>query len=208
MPVVGVLDDEAALRATTVGGAREPQGEVVGLAPRVDEEHHAVAQPRRHRRQQPLGELAHVWVEVPRVGVERGDLLRDRVGDGGVGVADVRHVVARVEEDAARFVDQPRAVAAHDQERVGVGVRDGLGRAEVLLAHGEDVRLVEPQHAPPACEQVACHKRTGRACDGCSAEPPRGRRHRLQLADGGAGRRWLRSRQLNGVRQLHHGTGR
>jgi hypothetical protein len=82
-------------------------------------------------------------VQVARVGVERGNLLGDGGGNGWVRMAYVRDVIARVEEAAARLVHERRAVTANDEQRIGVGVRDGLRGAKVASALGEELRLVE-----------------------------------------------------------------
>ena len=50
----------------------------------------------------------------------------DGPGDARVRVADVRDIVASVEEAAAPHVHEPRALAADDQQRVGVRVGHGL----------------------------------------------------------------------------------
>ena len=107
------------------------------LRARVDEE--ADLQRVRQRRRQLLGQQADVLVQVPGVGVQHRDLRRHRGRHPLVRVPDVPDVVPRVEVLVAGLVVQVLPLAADDQKRVGVLVRDALGFGEVLFP-----QLVDP----------------------------------------------------------------
>eukprot|EP00964_Phaeocystis_antarctica_P014949 scaffold8261_cov81-Phaeocystis_antarctica.AAC.1 len=114
-----MVDDDAPLVAG--GGARQAEREVVRLGSRVNEEDDAVLERRGHRVEQLARERAHVHVQVARIRVEQHRLLAHRLRHHRVCVPDVCDVVASVEEDTARLVDEPRPAALDHEERVGVG---------------------------------------------------------------------------------------
>ena len=109
-------------RTVAPGDARrDAPGDVVRLAPRVDE-HHAVEPGLRwHRGEQALGQLDQRLVEVARVGVEQARLPHDRLGHARVAVADDRHVVVRIEQAAALHVEEPGSVPSHEVDGLGIG---------------------------------------------------------------------------------------
>ena len=120
MPVVGVVEhDHVAAAGVRVG---EPQREIVGLRAAVDEEAHV--QRVRERRREPARVVDHRPVQVARVGVEHLHLALPGGDHPRVAVADVRDVVDQIEEGAALVVEQIRALAADDLQRLVVGERE------------------------------------------------------------------------------------
>ena len=92
--------------------ARESQRELVRLARRVDEV--ADLERARHRREQPLRVRVEQIVQVARVRVQHAHLRRRRLDDARMTVADVRHVVVRVDVAAPFVVEQVLHPSAHD----------------------------------------------------------------------------------------------
>ena len=115
--VVGVLEHDDVLAARE--RAREPQGQLVGLAAGVDEERDL--QGLGQERGEPLRVAHDVLVEVARVGVEQRDLLLRGPHDAGVGVSHQRHVVVAVEVGATGIVVQVLAPSPDDLERTAIG---------------------------------------------------------------------------------------
>jgi hypothetical protein len=144
--MVGELGDDRARVAG--GGGREPPGEIVRLAPRVDE--HDGVQPRlgRHRRDQALGQLDERLVQVARVRVQGARLADNRLGHARVTVTDDGDVVVGVEVPPAVRVEEPNALAAHEMD--GIAVRQpGQRRAEDASAP-RDQLLPGDRRAPRA----------------------------------------------------------
>ena len=61
----------------------------------------------------------------------------------GLGVADMSDIIPRVEEDASLLVDEARAMARNDEQRVCIRVRYRLSRAEIASALCKQRMLVE-----------------------------------------------------------------
>ena len=131
--MVGVLEDDDLLRPGV--GAREAQGEIVGLGAGADEK--ADAQRIGKGRTELQGVLGQEVVQVAGVGVE----LRHLPLTGGdhvrVAVADVADVVDQIEESPALFVVEVLTLAADDLERFGVG--DAEVAAHMAVADREDL---------------------------------------------------------------------
>ena len=132
--VVGVLEHDHVLAAGP--GAGEPQRQLVGLAARGDE----VADPQGLGEEagEPLGVAQDRVVQVPRVGVEEGQLLLRGADDARVGVAHERDVVVRVEVGAPGLVVEVLRPAAHDLERPAV--RDREVAPEEAPSRGQRLR--------------------------------------------------------------------
>ncbi len=137
--VVGEVGRDPAV--DTRDGAGDPPGDVVRLRARVDE-HHDV-QRAAGRGGEPLGDLERRLVEVAHVRVQASSLADDRLDDPRMPVADDRDVVVRVEVAAAVGVDQPRAVAADEVQRLAVE-EAGHGRAD-----GPGAAFCEGRNRPP-----------------------------------------------------------
>mmetsp|Transcript_10556 Transcript_10556/g.27972 ORF Transcript_10556/g.27972 Transcript_10556/m.27972 type:complete len:580 (-) Transcript_10556:69-1808(-) len=137
--MVGVLhaDDLLVVRL----GARQAEGQVVGLTARVYEED--TVQRSGAFGEQLLSQHHMVGVEVPHVRVESGGLRRDGLHHCGARVPAVPHVVTRIEERAATLVVQPGALSPNDEQRVDVRVRDRLRRAELRLAEAVDASFCQ-----------------------------------------------------------------
>ncbi len=115
--MVGAADHQ---RAPAAGGRLgEPPGEVVGLAARAHEK--ADRQRRRQGGGQPFGVAQDALVQVAGIGVEQGHLAAAGFHHPRMAVADVGHVVDRVEVGVAQRVDQAGAAAAHHVQRPAVG---------------------------------------------------------------------------------------
>eukprot|EP01050_Picozoa_sp_SAG11_P022900 SAG11_NODE_4448_length_1891_cov_2.406250_2_plen_174_part_00 len=141
-------------------------GQIVRLGARVDKE--ANLQWLGHGGLQALREMRNILVQVTRVRVERRylptaevpqwksvdhsggarangrsgtDLCRHSGSNLGVGMTHVADIVARVEVARATLIEEVLALAAYDEQRVGVLVRDGLSLGEVLLPQFVNFRL-------------------------------------------------------------------
>ena len=105
-----------------VAGARvragEPQRQLVGLAAGTHEVAHA--QRGRERAGQTLRVRRQRVVQVSRVRVQDAQLVRRRAHDARMAVADVRHVVVRIEVLPARRVEEQLPPSAHDLERLSI----------------------------------------------------------------------------------------
>ena len=144
--VVAVLDDQRAAAAGPLGG--EPPGELVGLGAGRREEDGV--EPVGHGRDDPLGQLDDLGVEVARVGVEPTKLPPDPEGDRRVGVADDGDVVVGVEVATTVGGGQPGALAADDLQRLVVEERrDGAAHRGGAPAHPRRRRL-----RPPGCRRA------------------------------------------------------
>ena len=123
-----------------------PERQAVGFRATVDEA--GDRQFLRQRRRQALGIGDDIVVQVAGIGVERRRLLRHRLHDGRMGVADVADIVEAVEIGAAAVVDQPDAFAAHELDRLVVGDREvrqqqfAAQLARCLRASGPAVRKI------------------------------------------------------------------
>ncbi len=112
--VVGVLENQNLLGVGV--GARQPQGEIVGLGSGADEETHAQgvgeggAEPERILRQ--------VVVEIAGVGVELGHLALTGGDHVRVAVTDMADVVDQIEVASTIGVEEILALAADDLERL------------------------------------------------------------------------------------------
>ncbi len=155
--VIGPLHDERA----AVAGARlrDAPREVVGLAAGGD--HEAGVELRRHGPGEAFRVLHQRLVEVARVGVEAGGLAGDRVHHVGVAVADLGHVVVRVEPGLAVRPVEPDPFRAHHVHRP-------------LVAEAESGREAR---APPREQRLARipgRRFVPRARGGAQARRPRG----------------------------------
>ena len=105
--VVRALEDDHV--AATGRGPRQPEGQLVGLAPRVDEV--GDLQRRREGGDQALGVVEHRRVEVSGVRLQQRLLPGRGLDDARMGVTDVGDVVDEVEVCAAVGVVEVRALA-------------------------------------------------------------------------------------------------
>ena len=114
--VIGVCcDDEAGAAGA---GSRDAQGEIVGLAAGAGE--HDVTDLGRKRREQFFREVEHGLVQVARMRVEHGGLLRNRLHDLRVAVPDGCDVVVGVQIAMTGSVMEPDAFAADELDRLVV----------------------------------------------------------------------------------------
>ena len=98
MAVVGVLEDDDLLGAGV--GAREAQGEIVGLGSGADKEAHAQGVGKGGGESERV--LGQVVVEIAGVGVEFGHLPLTGGDHPGVAVADMADIVDEIEDIAGR----------------------------------------------------------------------------------------------------------
>ena len=162
--------------AAVVAGERrgQPPGEVVRLGAGVDEQHGVEPGVRRHRRDQPLGQLDRRLVQVAHVRVQPAGLAGDRLGDPWVPVPDARHVVVGIEVAPAVGVGHPDAARADDVDRLVVRQRLH-GRPEGRVAPmGQSGDVVADDVSPePASRPVPADRRAASRSHGrparCSA---------------------------------------
>ena len=119
--------------------AREPQRQLVGLAPGVDEV--ADGKRFRQRRAQPLREVPDRVVQVSRVGVQRAHLIHRGLHDPWMRVPDVRNVVVGVKVLRAAVVEQVLHPAAGELHRVGVRETEIRAEPPLPLRQGGGLRL-------------------------------------------------------------------
>ena len=129
--MVGVLGDHRS--AVARHGTGDLDRDVVRLAARVDE--HDDRELVRQQRGEPVGVGRHLVDEVAGVGRQPLRLRGERRGHPRMGVADLRHVVVRVEEPVAVDVGEPDAVARREVDRLVVAQRER--RAETSLSQCE-----------------------------------------------------------------------
>ena len=127
------------------GVPRDPPRQVVRLAAGVHEQNSV--EPSREGGQQPLGQLDGSLLQVPAVGVQRGQLRADRVDHRRVGVPQHRHVVVGVEVAAPVRALEEHPAAAHQMHRLGVA---DLQPAQHLRARAEQVGGGPPVVGQPA----------------------------------------------------------
>ncbi len=109
------------------------------------------------RRHQSLRQLHDVLVEVARVRVQGRGLAGDGGHDSRVGVSNHRHVVVGIEVAPAVGRLHPRAITAHEVERMPIGQRlEGA-----------------PQHATPAGQELVVGGVSTERSAGDGRHPPR-----------------------------------
>ena len=108
-PMIGPLHDQRALVARA--GFRDAPREVVGLT--AGRDHETGVELRRHRGGEAFGVLHQRLVEVARVGVEGSYLPGDRIHYPRVAVADLGHVVVRVEPALPVRTVEPDPLSPH-----------------------------------------------------------------------------------------------
>ena len=100
------------------GGPRQPQGQFVGLAGRVQEE--AGVQGRRHGGEKSLGILVEMVAEIAGVGVEGAQLFTGRFDHIRMAVSHVGHVVVCIEVASPRVVKEVLHLSPDNLEGIGV----------------------------------------------------------------------------------------
>ena len=116
---------------------RAAYSQVVGLGARAHE--HDAVELVRHGGQQILRVIQDVLMHVARVGVQQLHLARDGLGDRRVAVAHGRDVVVHVQILGAVGVEQTRAAAAHQMQRVLV--EQAVARPEHLATRDQVVQF-------------------------------------------------------------------
>ena len=116
-------------------GAGEAQRQLVRLARRIHEVDDTIMQLARKRRRQPLGVLVHEVARVARVRVQHRHLRLTGADNPRMTMADVRHVVVRVDVLPSDVVVEILHPATLDFDRRPI--RDAQISAECLPASGD-----------------------------------------------------------------------